>query len=667
MRYGIIVLSFTLVFGMAFSADADSFWPMFQRDPGHTGLAPVSTPENLQLMWEVDIATVSPRDFSHLVMGNDGCVWAVGTKILAVSPDGQVNVEFRFPSDLAGSFKGDLAPVVLGDGALVVLAHVRVEGQFIPHLFAIEPWGELRWTLPLEGRAGLSLLTLGPQGSIYAASENYLYKVSEEPQIQWSYQCDTEISTVPAVAADGSIYFGAKGDILYCLSPEGSLNWTLENMWLLGAPTVDADGRVYIATTSDALYCLNSDGSVQWSYPNSGTSYTSPVLLPDGSVVFNGAKEMYGNSIICVDSSGAEKWALSIDSNQKPLASPVADADGNVYIGYYLYEGEPPNYVYHRRLARISPTGSYEEFYVDSRGTKTNVGGFCIGGNGMLYAHNGNLLCAFGAAIESPNLSVSTRLSSFDMDIGWLRATSIHLANPLSDMDADCYIAYRRKGSEELFFYPFWSNEPSGSALEFRPLSAGAEFPKIELIHTEERTLVPGEYEYFAGLFEPGTLNPLLDIASCEFTVYAQPIRGQSGSPSQQTSAAIEPASNETSLTVQLWTDKRDYTAGETLDLSLSIDNQGFGMPFDLYIAAKMDADPTGTLFFFPTWATDPSFTNISFLPLVQGAILPDLTIMHLELPDSLPKGDYTFLAAFFVSGRFDLASEIAESHWTLM
>ncbi|MCD6327413.1 hypothetical protein J7M28_07655, partial [bacterium] len=168
-------------------------------------------------------------------------------------------------------------------------------------------------------------------------------------------------------------------------------------------------------------------------------------------------------------------------------------------------------------------------------------------------------------------------------------------------------------------------------------------------------------------LFAPGTFNPLFEIASCEFTVYAQPIRGQSGSPSQQTSAAIEPASNETSLTVQLWTDKRDYTAGETLDLSLSIDNQGFGMPFDLYIAAKMDADPTGTLFFFPTWATDPSFTNISFLPLVQGAILPDLTIMHLELPDSLPKGDYTFLAAFFVSGRFDLASEIAEAHWTLM
>ena len=40
---------------------------------------------------------------------------------------------------------------------------------------------------------------------------------------------------------------------------------------------------------------------------------------------------------------------------------------------------------------------------------------------------------------------------------------------------------------------------------------------------------------------------------------------------------------------------------------------------------------------------------------------------MHLELWDGLPSGDYRFLAAFFVSGRFELASEIAEARWTLM
>jgi hypothetical protein len=40
---------------------------------------------------------------------------------------------------------------------------------------------------------------------------------------------------------------------------------------------------------------------------------------------------------------------------------------------------------------------------------------------------------------------------------------------------------------------------------------------------------------------------------------------------------------------------------------------------------------------------------------------------MHLELPDALPRGGYKFLAALFHVGTFDLASEIAEAHWTLM
>ena len=119
--------------------------------------------------------------------------------------------------------------------------------------------------------------------------------------------------------------------------------------------------------------------------------------------------------------------------------------------------------------------------------------------------------------------------------------------------------------------------------------------------------------------------------------------------------------------TVAVWTDKETYVAGEVLDLSLGLENQGMGMFFDLYIAATLDDDPNWTLFFFPTWQTDPGFTNISFLPLAAGASLPDWTVMHLELPDALPRGGYRFLAAFFYHGTFDLASNVAEAHWTLM
>ncbi|MBN2209689.1 MAG: PQQ-like beta-propeller repeat protein, partial [Candidatus Coatesbacteria bacterium] len=599
MRYRIVLLSFILIVGMVVWAGADSFWPMFQRDPGHTGLAPVSTADNLQLLWQVDVQVVQPAMGAHLVMGNDGCIWVVGAEIMAVSPDGRVEVEFRFPANLAGSFRGDPAPVVLADGTLVVLAHVKLEGLFKPHLFAIEPRGALRWTLPLDGLAGDSLLTLGPAGEIYAASDKYLYRVSQEPQIRWSYDCGSKITTLPAVAQDGSVYFAAYDKALYCLSSQGLLKWTFQAVnRIVASPTVDANGRVYFVVSGAALYCLNDDASVHFAFPSYTITYASPVLLPDGSVVFIGATIVGypGYEAICVGADGQLRWKLGMETNQTPMTSPAADAEGNVYIGYFVYEGEPPNYVFHRRLARISPTASYEEFDVETGGSSTTAGGFCIGPDGTVYGYNGNLLCAFGSTPESLNLGVSTWLSAFDAHIGWTRAASIQIANPRGQLDQDCYMAYRRQGSDQLFFYPFWSNDPIGCALEFRPLPAGAQFPKIELIHLQERGFEPGQYEWLAGLFEPGTFNPLCGIASCDFTVYPQPTGGYDLGFTKQGEAANASGVQATPPTISIWTEKASYSTGEILDLSLSFENQGLGMPLDLYIAAQLDADPSGTL-----------------------------------------------------------------------
>ena len=265
------------------------------------------------------------------------------------------------------------------------------------------------------------------------------------------------------------------------------------------------------------------------------------------------------------------------------------------------------------------------------------------------------------------DLGIWTQWAGRHIELGDIQSASIWLTNPGPEVDADCYVAYRRVDSGEMFFYPFWSTDPSNCALEFRPLPQGARFDEIELAYVCQSALAPGEYEWLAGLFEPGTFQPISEVAFCRFLIFGTPTK-RPGKPSDCFSGiAPQGLLQGTPPTIQLWTDKRDYTVGETLHLSLGLENQGFGMPFDLYIAAKLDADPNGTLFFFPTWATDPSFTNISFLPLAQGASLPDLTIMHLELWDGLRAGDYRFLAAFFLTGTFELASDVAEARWTLM
>jgi len=668
MRVMSVLLLAILIFG-AISAEADSFWPMFQRDAQHTGLGPVSTPEQPQLLWETDVTGTPSYADSHLVLGIDGCVWAVGRTIMRISTSGELLGRFSVGEGLVGSFNAGGAPVVVTDGSIVAMAGVRNEEEvFVPTLYMIEPTGDVRWTLPLEGLQGRSLLTLGQQQTIYCASGYCIYAISVEGEVLWSYTCEAEATTFPAVAEDGTVYFGAKNGCLYSLSSEGGLNWSFDTDSpppISSAPTIDEYGNVHFVASMKGFYSIGSDGSTQFFYPSDCVSYTSPVLLSDGSVVFLAGERDGSCEVICLDAQGEERYKTALAGEQDPLTSPMADQDGNVYVAYMSTEQGPPT-VYRQHLARVDREGNYRELLSSTSIIPSNAGGLCMAADGTIYAYLGNMVCALGSPQQSLSVGVSTGLAA-SMELGWIRAASIWLSNPLGPMDADCYIAYRKVGSDELFFYPFWSNEPSGSALEFRPLPAGAQFPKIELIHLQERTLEPGQYEWLAGLFEPGTFNPACEIASCEFTVLAQPTRGLGGSPGQQTSPAIDPTLNQTPLTVQLWTDKPDYTAGETLDLSLSIDNQDLGMPIDLYIAATMDADPNGTLYFFPTWATDPSFTNISFLPLPQGASLPYWTIMHLPLWEGLPSGDYRFLAAFFLTGTFELASDIAEASWTLM
>ncbi|HUT02725.1 MAG TPA: hypothetical protein VM163_02405, partial [bacterium] len=66
MRYLTVLLVFAFMFVVAVTGQADSFWPMFQRDPGHTGLAPVATADDMELLWQRDVWAFGLRSDSHL-------------------------------------------------------------------------------------------------------------------------------------------------------------------------------------------------------------------------------------------------------------------------------------------------------------------------------------------------------------------------------------------------------------------------------------------------------------------------------------------------------------------------------------------------------------------------------------------------------------------------
>ncbi|HUT03679.1 MAG TPA: PQQ-binding-like beta-propeller repeat protein [bacterium] len=648
-------------------------WPMFQYDPQHTGIAPVATPELLNLRWKAACGIIGN---SHLVIGPEETIWVVGIdRVTAITRDGDVKTGFVIPvQDFGMCVHGGSFAIGEG-GRLIGLASKTTGGIDRPAvLFAASAEGELEWALELNGDAGGgSLLTLGPDGSIYVGlcgqpDQNRLCAVSQEGELLWSYTHPSSVTTIPAVDPAGNVYFGCDDGFLYCVDSDG-LRWSFDEIvskfGVDSAPTIDEAGNIYHFANKSGLVVLNPDGTLKNHYTLNGYSYTSPVLLPGSSVGFLCTDpDLTGNTLFTrLGPDGQEEWTAQLSGS--PLCSPAADAAGNVFVSGSYGPAMEPNTCY---LVKLSPEGTLATIYTTEKTFYNEVSGPCIGEDGTVYAYLNGALHAFGEFGQLLTFGISSQ-GGYALGLGPTQSASIRLMNPGPDLDADCYVAYRRVGGDELFFYPFWSSFPENCALEFRPIPAGATFDEIELAHIVTGGLAPGEYEWLAGLFEPGTFQAISQVAFSKFFVYGAPTRGEMGDYSTATAPQLALSGDQmgTPPTVAVRTNKETYAAGEVLDLSLRLENEGMGMFFDLYIAATLDDDPDGTLFFFPTWQTDPGFTNISFLPLGQGASLPDWTIMHLPLPDALPRGGYRFLAAFFYQGTFNLASDVAEAHWTLM
>ncbi|MBN2208762.1 MAG: PQQ-like beta-propeller repeat protein, partial [Candidatus Coatesbacteria bacterium] len=663
-----LLLSCFICLAVVQFAAAGPFWPMFQHDPAHTGVAPVSTPESLELLWAASSYFGSGGD--HLVTAEGGGVWVVdGTTVTRLGSRGEIAARCDFSADIWRNFLVSGSPAVLGDGTLITMGQVRNEQrQWVATLYAIEANGDVRWTLPFDGQTSpvASLVTLGSDGQIYAAGPTCLYSISQERIIAWSYACDGYVETIPAVATDGSVYFGARNSTVYCLTPEGLLRWTFcppgTASSIDSAPTLDDNGRVYFAVSGNGFYCLNSDGSVQFLYPlmYGSACYTSPILMPDGSVVFyemTRESTEYGVEVTRFNPDGSKRWGTPLPTDQAPLSSPAADQDGNIFVSFITYGASLSTMCF--QFGRVDSDGNYTSVYseLDQIGA---AGGPCIGADGTVYCHLARDVLAFGRR-QGTSIEIRTDSPGY---AGWLRfwvKVSIGITNAAFAMPLDCYVAFKRPDADQLLFYPFWSPDPSLAALEFRPLLRNCFFQNIEIAHMPSNLFPDGDYQLFAAFFEPDTFNLVGNISSCIFSVTGSPVpTGQTPQPNGPDSlTALELNQIGTPPTISIWTDKASYSAGEVLNLSLSFENQGLGVMSDLYIAAMLDADPTGTLYFFPTWATNPAFTNIGFLPLARGASLPSLTFMHLALPDALPKGGYRFLAAFFQVGTFNLASDI--------
>jgi outer membrane protein assembly factor BamB len=216
-------------------------------------------------------------------LGADGTIYVGASKLFAIAPDGSL----RWSYDTGGPIQGP--PAIGRDGALYFPS--------TDYLYAVNPDGTLRWRT--QGRSEYPLGSapaIGPDETIYVnTNDGTLHAFRSDGTFAWKFQTPgivMDVPSSPAVAADGTIYFGGagayqgSGGYFYALNPDGSLKWK----YLAGcdqtAPSIGGDGTIYFASDyCGSIHALAPDGTAKWAYFNL-FDYTrsAPVIGPDGTL-----------------------------------------------------------------------------------------------------------------------------------------------------------------------------------------------------------------------------------------------------------------------------------------------------------------------------------------------------------------------------------------------
>jgi len=192
---------------------------------------------------------------------------------------------------------------------------------------ALNPDGSLQWEYAVDGVVRGSP-AVADDGTIYFGSDNwFLYALNPDGTQKWWFLADDAIRSTPAIGSDGTVYVKSSDQYLYALTPDGDTLWD----FFLGsggsAPAVGPDSTIYTTAGSNRLLAITPQGSEKWTYYAAARILCSPAIGDDGTLYFGDEQ----NTLYAVNTDGSLQWTYSIGS--PVVASPVLAVDGTVYVG----------------------------------------------------------------------------------------------------------------------------------------------------------------------------------------------------------------------------------------------------------------------------------------------------------------------------------------------
>jgi hypothetical protein len=216
--------------------------------------------------------------------------------------------------------------------------------------------GTVLWSLPSGfGYAGpfdqSGEPVVGADGTVYSAGiiedspgvlddDTGLFAVSPAGHILWSVKTHVNIGmfTWPAIAKDGTIYFGAADGVLRAVSPAGKVLWQLAaGGYGWGYPAVDHAQNIYLGNGAH-LWSLAPNGQTRWERdasvsPGDMLVFTHVAIGPDGTVFapfYDQINSSFESGVRAYTPDGTLRWAYQ--DSAFGVSTPVVDRNGILYL-----------------------------------------------------------------------------------------------------------------------------------------------------------------------------------------------------------------------------------------------------------------------------------------------------------------------------------------------
>ncbi len=360
---------------------ADTPWPKFQSDSNNTGQSNYTGPQTNTTEWTYNTQDVVNQN-SNIVIGADGTIYFGNRNknfIYALYSNGTSKWNCSIPSSVFSLVIGKNGIIYAGSGG---------NGHYV---YAFKDNGNnatLKWTYDTLG--AVRGLAIGFDGVLYFGSQtsaptqyrlNALEDNGDNATIKWVFTTSNINYGVPAIGADGTIYFGSTDQYLYALNPsDGSLKWKYKTGGgIQSSPTIGSDGTIYVGSGDGKVYAFSpvqdpANPQYNWIYntEDGGITNSAPSIAKDGTIYIGTSTRVHA-----ITSDGNKKWAYNIGASIQ--SSALIGADGTIYIGNnagYVYAFSPE-----QDPANPQPKWTYR--------TGLSVNNLALGPNGALYFGSG--------------------------------------------------------------------------------------------------------------------------------------------------------------------------------------------------------------------------------------------------------------------------------------